>query len=190
LRYPSFHPKGTCPRWAESPAARSETKLCTRQFHSTTEGEKKMFGIVTVALAKCLLHFVASLACMLLRDFPLLFLCSFPRFPTLSRSCNGHAPLLIQKGRGQKVQPRQVRQSSALNSSKAVGTWERNVLHTEVHTKFLRGNEMFFTQRFTPSFCVEKKCSSHRGSHQVFAYLHDVFSHSHKDSHFCFFPSP
>jgi hypothetical protein len=38
---PSYNPRGTCPRWAESPAAPSETKLCTRQFHITKGGGKE-----------------------------------------------------------------------------------------------------------------------------------------------------
>jgi hypothetical protein len=60
---------------------------------------------------------------------------SFPLFLTYSRSCNEHAPLLIQKGRaraGQKVQPRRVRQNSALDSSTALGEGKMflaNVIH-------------------------------------------------------------
>jgi hypothetical protein len=70
-------------------------------------------------LAKCLSHYIAALFGVLL-----IFESYFPLIPTSSRSCNGHAPLLIQEGRAhaaQKVQPRQVRQSSTLNSSKALG---------------------------------------------------------------------
>jgi hypothetical protein len=86
--------------------------------------KKKMFGKVSVALAKCLLHSQSDCRTLLPHShalanassgffpcFSLLVCSSFPRFPTYSKSCNGHAPLLIQKGRartGQKVQPRRV----------------------------------------------------------------------------------
>jgi hypothetical protein len=46
---PSFNPKGTCPRWAESPAAPGGHKRRTRQFHSTRERGK----MVSVALFLC-----------------------------------------------------------------------------------------------------------------------------------------
>jgi hypothetical protein len=167
---PSFNPKGTCPRWAESPAAPGGHKRRTRQFHSTREG-RKMFGKVSVALdcrtspdssiaqgngrergvdkvsfALTLSHFVATLArtCKCLFGIFLVFsllVYSFPRFPTYSRSCNGHVPLLIQKGRArarQKFLPRRVGQSAAPDSSTALGKGEKwclshsffaNVLH-------------------------------------------------------------
>jgi hypothetical protein len=48
-------------------------------------------------------------------------------FPTFLRSCNGHAPLLVQEGRalaGQNVQPRRDGQySSYLNSYLAHRSW-------------------------------------------------------------------
>jgi hypothetical protein len=54
-----------------------------------------------------------------------LFLSSlFLAFPTYSRSCNGHTPLLIQKGcarAGQKFQPRRVGQCASPDSSIAQG---------------------------------------------------------------------
>jgi hypothetical protein len=104
-----------------------------------------MFGIVSVVLAKCMLHSQsvcrtllphalanASLGFFLV--FPCVSLCfvcsSFPCFPTYSRSCNGHAPLLIRKGparAGQKVQPRQVGQNSAPNSSIALGRGKKEM---------------------------------------------------------------
>jgi hypothetical protein len=37
---PSFNPKGTCPRWAKSPAAPGGAKSRTLQFHSTVEVEE------------------------------------------------------------------------------------------------------------------------------------------------------
>jgi hypothetical protein len=51
------------------------------------------------------------------------FVFSFPCFPSYTRSCKGHTPLLIQKGcarPGQKVQPRQVSQSATPDSSMAL----------------------------------------------------------------------
>jgi hypothetical protein len=65
-------------------------------------------------------HFGNALKCFPLWSY-LIF--SSPRLLTSLRSCNGHAPLIIQEGparAGQKVQPRRVRLSSALNSSKAL----------------------------------------------------------------------
>jgi hypothetical protein len=51
---PSFNPKGTCPRWARSPAAPGGPMRHTQQILSTSEVEKKsrMFGLVSFALAK------------------------------------------------------------------------------------------------------------------------------------------
>jgi hypothetical protein len=76
--HPSFNPKGTCPRWAESPAAPGGPVRRTHQFLSTREGGRNMSSKVSVALAecnvalvKCPSHYVAALACMLLRGFSL-----------------------------------------------------------------------------------------------------------------------
>jgi hypothetical protein len=124
-----------CPHWAESPAAPGGAKLRTRQFQRTMEGGKKMSGKVSVALVKCMSHSQSVCRTLLPHShacffgiFPLFFLCPLPRFSTYSRSCNGHAPLLIQKGRtqaGQKVQPRRVGQNSAPDSSTALGEGKR-----------------------------------------------------------------
>jgi hypothetical protein len=46
---PSLNPRGTCPRWAESPAAPSKTKLCTQQFQSTNEGEN-IFSVLNCTI--------------------------------------------------------------------------------------------------------------------------------------------
>jgi hypothetical protein len=57
---PSFNPKGTCLRWAESPAAPGGPKRRTQQFHSTREGGKSLGW-----LAKCLSHsFFANVLCI------------------------------------------------------------------------------------------------------------------------------
>jgi hypothetical protein len=74
---------------------------------------------VTVTLAgtsKCLFGFF------------LFFLTFSSQFLTSSRSCNRHAPLIIQKGRaraGQKVQPRRVGPNSSLDSSIALRRGEK-----------------------------------------------------------------
>jgi hypothetical protein len=56
----------------------------------------------------------------------------FPHFSTSLRSCNGHAPLLVQERRaraGQHVQSRRDGQYSYLNSSLAHGKKKRSVTH-------------------------------------------------------------
>jgi hypothetical protein len=140
---PSFNPKGTCPRWAESPAAPSETKLCTQQFHSTREGggDRNRRSVIALtqlhlmfALArtsKCFFGFCVNFGFLCELRFFLVLPCNFPPcFLTFLRSCNGHAPLLIQKGRAparQKVQPLRVRQNAALDSSIVLRKGRKNV---------------------------------------------------------------
>jgi hypothetical protein len=121
-----FNPKGTCPRWAESPAAPGGTKLRTRQFHSTREGGRDI-GVNDVSLRSRSRTYCRTCTHlqMLIRVF---LVCSVPRFPTYSRLCKGHAPLLIQKERaraGQKVQPHWVGQNSAPDSSTALEKGEK-----------------------------------------------------------------
>jgi hypothetical protein len=121
---PSFNPKGTCPRWAESPAAPGGAKPRTRQFHSTIEEEKK----TSVRHSGCLTH-KSVCRTLLPHSHACFFPCSFfSSLPTSLRSCNGHAPLLIQKGRaraGQEVTPRRVGPCATPNSSLALREGER-----------------------------------------------------------------
>jgi hypothetical protein len=102
---PSYNPRETFPRWADSPSAQSETKLCTKQFQSTRKVEKRHKKKASV----CCTH---KSVCSTFLQFSGK---SFPPFPTSWRSCNGPAPLLIQEGRaraGQKVHPSRVGQNS------------------------------------------------------------------------------
>jgi hypothetical protein len=96
-----------------------------------TPNSSKALGMWGGGVAKCLsrsrirTRVPHSLILQVFFVFFLLFsVFSPPRFPTSLRSCNGHAPLISQEGRaraGQKVQPRRVRQNSALDSSLALG---------------------------------------------------------------------
>jgi hypothetical protein len=99
---PSYNPRGTCPRWAESAAAPrldNTPKLDSSIAHGVGGG--KVFFALTLTLVP---H---------LNVFFFVPVYSFPPPPPASqphpRSCNGHAPLIIQEGRaraGQKIQPR------------------------------------------------------------------------------------
>jgi hypothetical protein len=71
----------------------------------------------------------------------LLFLLGFPffsHFLTFSRSCNGHAPLIIQEGcacAGQKVQPRRVGQNYKTQQFQLHGNGENfSVLNCSIFT--------------------------------------------------------
>jgi hypothetical protein len=80
--------------------------------------KKRLDSDKSVACTRTQLH-----ACFFSFLMILLFL-----FPTDLRSCNGHAPLLVQEGRaraGQNVQQRRDGQYSYLNSSLAQGSWKK-----------------------------------------------------------------
>jgi hypothetical protein len=101
-----------------------------------------MSGKVYVALAKCMSHSQSVCRTLLPHShacFFAIFVSSCPRFPTYSRSCNGHAPLLIQKGRaraGQRVQPRRVGQNSTPDSSTALGKGKKCLAKCLSHSFF------------------------------------------------------
>jgi hypothetical protein len=127
-----FNQKETCRRWAESPAGAGGPMRRTQQFLSTKEGVERDRGGQSV-IARTQLHFVVTLA--LTADaysgFSRHLLFFSPCFQTSLRLCNGHLPLLIQKGcarTGQKVQRRQVGQNSAPDSSKGLWKGERKCL--------------------------------------------------------------
>jgi hypothetical protein len=110
---PSYNPRGTCPCWAEHPAAPGGTNLLTRQFLST---QKVGGGVTGVLHSQVLSQMYFALANVV--GFCSFFF--FSHFLTSLRSCNRHAPLIIQEGRaraGQIVQPRQDGLSSDLDSS-------------------------------------------------------------------------
>jgi hypothetical protein len=118
---PSFNPRGTCPRWADSPAAPSETELYTRQFRTHGRGEKLEKEKESVRARSPDVGVVALPWAMTRRGCRVV---TFQVLPTSMRSCKGHALLIIQEGRaraGQEVQPRRVGPCAAPNSSKAHG---------------------------------------------------------------------
>jgi hypothetical protein len=57
---PSYNPRGTCPRWAERPAAPSGTNLLTQQFLSTWYGGTKCSYALTLTLCS---HLNANANC-------------------------------------------------------------------------------------------------------------------------------
>jgi hypothetical protein len=110
--HPSYNPRGTCPRWAEPPAAPRWTKLLSQQFLSKREGgvdEGRSRSLSCIRRHFC---------------FFLVILFFSSHFLTFSRSCNRQFPLIIKEGgahAGQYVQPLQEGQYSDLNSSLAHG---------------------------------------------------------------------
>jgi hypothetical protein len=120
---PSYNPRGTCPRWADTLAVPGWAEPRSRQFQA--HGSKRIYNYMggndgdndwALALAIYFLSFFFFF-------FPLFLLDSLLFSSTLltsARSCNGHAPPINQEGRaraGQIPQPRQDGQSPNPNSS-------------------------------------------------------------------------
>jgi hypothetical protein len=122
---PSYNPRGTCPRWADRPAAQgggnpAPDSSLAHGWGVDRGGGAVMVMVIEVGPSVCRAHtFALGAALAIIFFLPVLF---HPRFLTSMRSCNGHAPLIIQEGcarAGQNVQPRRVGQTSALCSSLA-----------------------------------------------------------------------
>jgi hypothetical protein len=112
---PSFNPKGKCLRWAESPAAPSETKLCNQQFQSTRDVGKKCSShrgshrqcILALAEKKCSSHFAndSLQSNLALAKFPLrcsLLLAMFIAFFSEPLTCPQFPSAQGRKKKGRK----------------------------------------------------------------------------------------
>jgi hypothetical protein len=109
-----------------------------------------MSGKVSVALTKCMSHFVAALACMLLRDFSFVFPLFFSLLPNLLEVMQRASPSFYPKGTclrwaGSPAAPGGTRlHTRQFHCTREGG---KNVLHTEVHTKFLRTRTIYSCTR-------------------------------------------